>query len=475
MKENKKAVPTAIKRGLLISGAFVLGSQTCLLAATSFDSLSFKPASDQGYYLTVQQSQTLKNHGFAIGGSGEFSNNSFVLKDTSGATVQDVIKKQVSATVGASFGLLDWLNVGGTVSGVPYQQFIAPGTGTSDNGARMGDVGVNLKARLLDNDVFPIGIALVPFMTIPTGNSNHYAGNGKITGGGIVVLDTKRIGDRVSFSVNAGSQFRHEVTLAPTSRTIGHQFLYGGGMNVALAKPVQAIAEVNGSTTFDNFFGSHNRDIEINGGTRFLPGGDDNSVAFTVGGGAGLMKDMPGAPDWRVFSTISYHRPNKKDLAPVAEAASAPIKEEVITTNQIHFAFGKAVIRPESYRILEGILSNIKVRPEVETVRVEGHTDSVGSDEANQKLSEKRANSVRTFLVNRGYPPEKIMAVGMGETAPIDDNDTKEGRAENRRVEFHLQLQSGAHVKVNKEKTAPTFEEGDTSDSVRGKRHSNSY
>jgi hypothetical protein len=92
---------------------------------------------------------------------------------------------------------------------------------------------------------------------------------------------------------------------------------------------------------------------------------------------------------------------------------------------------------------------------------VEGHTDSVGSDAYNQTLSEKRANSVRQYLVNKGYPDDKITAVGMGETSPIADNTTKEGRAENRRVEFHLQIAPGSNVKVKHQDSGPTYKEGD--------------
>jgi outer membrane protein OmpA-like peptidoglycan-associated protein len=67
---------------------------------------------------------------------------------------------------------------------------------------------------------------------------------------------------------------------------------------------------------------------------------------------------------------------------------------------------------------------------------VEGHTDSRGSDSANEKLSLKRAESVRTHLVSKGVPSDKIVATGLGESRPIASNDSPEGRANNRRVEL---------------------------------------
>ncbi len=441
-----------------LMGLSLAAVTTTAQAAAGFDTLSFKPASDHGNYFNVEQSQTLGQWGVAAGVTAEFSDDSLVLKNAAGATVQNIIQKQLSATLGASIGLLDWLNAGVLVSGVPYQQFLTPGTATEDNGARMGDIQVNLKARLLDNKKYPIGLALVPFVTLPTGNEQHFVGNGKVTGGGVLVADTKRfLGERVSFAVNAGAQFREAVTLG-SGNSINDQFLYGAGVNVEVAKPVQLIAEVEGWTTFDDFFASDSRNMEVNGGVRFLPG-EKRHVQITAGGGAGLM-DGAGAPDWRVFTTVAYRHPREEDTAAPQPLPQEP-RVEVITTNKIHFAFNKYAIRPESYAVLDEILRNIQGRPEITSVRVEGHTDSIGSDVYNEKLSQQRAESVRQYLVNKGYPAEKITAAGMGEGSPIADNATKDGRAQNRRVEFHLSLPSNSKVKVQKENTSPTFEDGD--------------
>jgi len=431
-------------------------------AGTSFDTLSFKPANDHGYYLTIEQSQTLGQWGYAIGVTGDLSKNSLVFKNSAGAKIQDVIQKEMALNLGMAMGLSNWLNLGVNISGVPYQQFVTPSTLTQDNGARMGDILLNLKIRLANNATSPVGLALVPFITFPTGNSSHFVGNGKITGGGKLVMDTMKIADRVSFAVNAGTQIRSAVTFSPGATTIGNQFLYGAGMNVEVAKPVQFIAEVNGSTPFNNFFKSHNRDLEIDGALRFLPG-EKHRVELTAGGGTGLLKEA-GSADWRIFTTLAYRFPGGKTSIPAPAMAPAPeVKEEIITTNKIHFAFNKAIIRSESYRVIEEILAGIQGRPEVENVRIEGHTDSIGSDTYNQKLSEERANAVRTFLINKGYPADKLTATGMGKTTPIADNETKAGRAQNRRVEFHLQIQPGSHLKVEKrEESSPTFEEGDS-------------
>jgi OOP family OmpA-OmpF porin len=111
---------------------------------------------------------------------------------------------------------------------------------------------------------------------------------------------------------------------------------------------------------------------------------------------------------------------------------------------------------------LDEIGRNIDQRRDVERVRVEGHTDSYGSDAYNQKLSERRAASVEKYMIKKGVPADKIHSVGHGERKPIADNATKEGRAKNRRVEFHLQIREGARLKVKpSEQTSPTYQIND--------------
>ncbi|MBI4212567.1 MAG: OmpA family protein [Deltaproteobacteria bacterium] len=405
-------------------------------AATSFDTISFKPASDHGYYLTVEQSQTLKQWNAAIGAYGEFSRHSF----------QGVIDKQATVTVGGAVGLMDWLSLGATVTGVPHQQFFSPTTGAEETKARWGDVTLNLKGRIVDNEVSPIGIALVPFVTIPSGDDEHFVGNGKVTGGGKLVVDTARIADFLSFSINVGGQAREAVTL-PGTRTINDQFIYGAAVNARILKPVQLIAEVQGWTTFDDFFKQGNRPVEMNGAVRFLTS-DTGGLAITAGGGGRLNDDGPGTPEWRVFGGLSYRTPTeeREQPEPIVETPPPRPTKEVIRSNNIYFATGKATITSASLPALDELFSEVQGRSDVKHIHIEGHTDSVGDDDSNLKLSEARANAIRTFFIKKGYPSEKISASGMGEASPIADNDSKEGRSQNRRVEFHLELQPGSNT-----------------------------
>jgi outer membrane protein OmpA-like peptidoglycan-associated protein len=102
-------------------------------------------------------------------------------------------------------------------------------------------------------------------------------------------------------------------------------------------------------------------------------------------------------------------------------------------TRQVNFAFNSAELTDEGRATLDETTETLKKLNWIEGV-VEGHTDSVGSDEFNMKLSERRAQSVADYLRGKGIAGARFETVGLGESQPIADNDTEEGRAKNRRV-----------------------------------------
>ena len=115
-----------------------------------------------------------------------------------------------------------------------------------------------------------------------------------------------------------------------------------------------------------------------------------------------------------------------------------PIKKgEVFVMRNLHFATNKTRILSSSEEALEALYSYLERNPEIR-IKIMGHTDNVGKDAANQRLSEGRANAVRADLIKRGIDGTRIEAEGYGESRPIDTNDTEEGRQNNRRVEVEV-------------------------------------
>jgi OmpA-OmpF porin, OOP family len=103
----------------------------------------------------------------------------------------------------------------------------------------------------------------------------------------------------------------------------------------------------------------------------------------------------------------------------------------------INFETGKAIIKGTSFQILNDIVLIMKENPEY-NLEINGHTDSQGNDDMNMKLSQDRADAVKDYLTNKGIDSKRLTAKGFGESMPVADNDTSDGRALNRRVEFKV-------------------------------------
>ncbi|MBL7686262.1 MAG: OmpA family protein [Deltaproteobacteria bacterium] len=123
--------------------------------------------------------------------------------------------------------------------------------------------------------------------------------------------------------------------------------------------------------------------------------------------------------------------------APVARAPKVESKKIAID-QMVHFDFNKSTIKKDSYAILDDVASVLQKNPNIKKVRVEGHTDSIGSEGYNMKLSQKRADAVKQYLVSKGISATRLESAGYGKARPIAPNTTEEGRAKNRRTEFNV-------------------------------------
>lgn len=126
----------------------------------------------------------------------------------------------------------------------------------------------------------------------------------------------------------------------------------------------------------------------------------------------------------------------------LAESEAATVRREgdllaITLKGDISFDFDSEIVRPGLYNELDRI-AQIMIQYPQTTILVEGHTDSVGSQEYNQNLSERRAKSVKRLFVERGVPPHRITISGYGESRPVATNATPEGRRTNRRVEIGI-------------------------------------
>lgn len=158
----------------------------------------------------------------------------------------------------------------------------------------------------------------------------------------------------------------------------------------------------------------------------------------TVGAGPHqLVVKAPGysLSEHRIELSAGDSKTVRAELVPTLVRVEA---KRITIMDKIHFETGKAVIKPESYGLLDEVARIIMDNPQVGRVEIAGHTDNRGSDELNLDLSTQRAQAVRDFLLEAGVSSQRLVARGYGETRPIDTNITRDGRANNRRVEFNL-------------------------------------
>ena len=124
--------------------------------------------------------------------------------------------------------------------------------------------------------------------------------------------------------------------------------------------------------------------------------------------------------------------------APAAKPAPAPaVATKVTYAADAFLDFDKSVLKPEGKAKLDDLASKVK-DINLEVIIAVGHTDSVGSDAYNQKLSVRRSEAVKAYLVSKGIEKNRVYTEGKGEKQPVADNKTKEGRAKNRRVEIEV-------------------------------------
>ena len=123
--------------------------------------------------------------------------------------------------------------------------------------------------------------------------------------------------------------------------------------------------------------------------------------------------------------------------APAPAAKPKPVAEKITFAADVLFDFDKATLKPEGKTKMDELASKVRDM-NLEVVIAIGHTDSIGADEYNQRLSVRRAESVKSYMVSKGIEPNRVYTEGKGEKQPVATNATKDGRQKNRRVDIEV-------------------------------------
>jgi outer membrane protein OmpA-like peptidoglycan-associated protein len=171
----------------------------------------------------------------------------------------------------------------------------------------------------------------------------------------------------------------------------------------------------------------------LNGVTVCKHDSPDYAPAAAIGAGAGaLLCGLAG----HYFLDPEPPTPTPPPPPPPVPTPPPPVAKKIVLRG-VHFDFNKSDIRPDSRPVLDEAVDALKENTAVR-ISVEGHTDAIGSDLYNEKLSVRRAEAVFRYLANHGIAPERMGVIGYGKSRPVADNETESGRAQNRRVELRV-------------------------------------
>jgi outer membrane protein OmpA-like peptidoglycan-associated protein len=412
-----------------------------------------------------------------------YAKNSLVVVDGDGEITNTFVGDRVGADVLASFSVADPFSIG---VGMPlYFQ----GGDAEPSAVGLGELRVVPKLRIL-NDRESVGLALAAEVRAPTDTGDFSGDESAVSVTPKLILDHRfrsglRLGANVGATLREESRFfnvleGNELVYAAAAAyafnpdtELGVEFNGGAGLNETDTEEValEALPYLRqglapdwvlqggvgvgvmagyGVPTFRAFLGvrwsptSHDADRDgISDADDKCPNEAEDMDHF---------EDMDGCPE-EDPDTDQDGVPDHQDDCPEAKETINGVDDddgcpdtgdprviyedgEFKILDAVQFEHGSAKVTEKSRSLLDQVALMIKSYPQVERVRIEGHTDDTGPEDVNQRLSEQRANSVRTYLINKGVSPKRLSAKGYGESKPLVDGTSESDRTQNRRVQF---------------------------------------
>ena len=369
--------------------------------------------------------------------------------------IYDLVNNLYTVTVGGGFFIIPRVWLGATLP-LHRIQLAQPYAISDPKSYELGDIPVYLKLRVTGDHAWA-NVAIMPYVSIPTGSVDYLVTDDSYGMGGKILVD-KRMG-RLKLFGTAGFTYAKNATFLTINRTKRAEL--GGGAYIDLAhnqeknRELGLNLEANWGVTVVKYDEDQNP-LDVRAGLRAkLP----NIVAFAGVGFSGAQEARSGKIGYyagikvpfgsgAVAEPVVEATPEPAPLLmPVIEPIPTPIepapqawKKQIEIARNILFKTSSAVIDPRSYPELDSAVATIAPFIEqIGQITIHGHTDSVGSANSNQTLSQNRANSVKTYLTSKGIPANKLEAIGHGESMlKISPEVTVEDKAMNRRVEFEV-------------------------------------
>ena len=332
--------------------------------------------------------------------------------------------------------------IGATIAAHRVETYAA----SPDSDTELGDIAIQAKYRITGDDA-GVNVALIPFFSLPTGDENLFVGRDDIAYGLKIAADTTA--GAFKFFVNLGYAYSGESI--NNTRNFDRTNLLTSAFGIFFK-----------ANDWLGFNAEYNRDYALDGGTYRNIQGVDLAARITAAGihwfvGSGIESARGFEnQDFNIYAGAKFafgsqkacganckksccKKPMKKEAPKKVDAVKEATKELSVKRN-IQFKTGSSTIKAESFTELNTAAATIvKYQDQIGTITVEGHTDSSGRAVNNKRLSQKRAEAVKAYLVSKGVKAEKISAVGYGEERlAINPEKSAADRRANRRVEFKV-------------------------------------
>lgn len=454
--------PLTVTFSLLFSFAVaVLNPTNAFANVVGPDAQNFNPTTSGLDFVTVQSSETLKPGIFNLGLFLNYAVNSLPYFQTN-QTRTKFNDTLLGLDLNAGVGLTNFWDIGISLPQI-LSQSVQDQTGARGEFSSTGstEIRVNSKFRLLGDDS-------QGFAVVVSGNFNQIQNNPYLGNNGGPTINVEAVADttigRVAFGANAGYRFRSPGTKIQGSiaNPLGNQIILSAATSYLTSFSTKIIGEIYGSLPAQQSNDNDNRSLTSAEALLGLKHDLTTNLAIHAGAGTELAQGLA-SPDYRVYTGLNYTfgpvfrslipAPSKRPAVAQGRVQEEAVDEELLqqltteqTTNgpverfrtqSILFEFDSDKMVGNFVPVL-GELSKF-LRSGFKELIVEGHTDSIGSDAYNLKLSQRRANAIKRYMVQKyNFEAKRITAVGYGESQPIADNGNYQGRQLNRRVEFKL-------------------------------------
>ncbi len=421
---------------------------------------NFNPTSNGVGFVTVQGSQTLPVGYFNLGLFVDHAINTMpVFAGGDASQSRTKINDYVTTThIHAGMGLAKNWDLGISLPYVVAEKF----AGSQESYGNFVSTGVtsidiNTKVRLWEKD--QAGVAIIGSVNLNQLKDNPYRGSNSGPTYNLELAGDLQLGEFL-LGANIGHRWHKAGTANDPNSPIqptGNEFIWSAASTLALNPENALIFEIFGSAQIkgsrnDSDRGDAANELDVSYKHLLM----EKALAITTGLGTELTHGKS-SPDWRLFAGINWTFGPKKEVPPPPAPNPAPVmekpapkvavgplgpikKEENITVHDVLFKFNsdQLVLRGQNTSIFK-LQQQLSAGGGFKQLMIIGHTDSVGSDNFNLKLSARRAKTIRDWLVkNYNIDGGKIVVVGKGESNPIASNLSDHGRQKNRRVEFRI-------------------------------------